>query len=261
MATAIDTHSRDGLSVSRVFDRAVTTIRHNAAVMLLLALIFGAAPAMLTGYASSQLLDAQQNDVSLLTWSIFAFTLVLTTAVGTLPQAFLTRSVIAESLGRRATFDESLRAGAIVLIPVLALGFVYAVGVAIGLALLVVPGVMLMAAWAIPAVVLVEERVSILQAFRRSQMLTRGARWKIVGLLLVFYAVLILKEVGVETISSEWDSTTLTESYNNPVYLLLTAISEALLAAFWCSVLAALYVELRNWKEGPTTSSLEEIFA
>lgn len=230
-------------------------------VTLLLALIFGAAPFIFTGYASSLILDAQQNASIPQALAAFAATLLLGTAVGTIPQAFLTGPVIAESLGRRASLRECIQSGAAVLLPILLVGIVYAVAVVTGLALLIVPGVMLMLAWAIPAPILVEERTSVGQSFRRSQQLTRGARWKIFGLLLVFYAIFILKEVAVELLSSEWDSATLTAPYSNPVYLALTAVAETLLAAFWCSVLAALYVELRELKDGPAANRLEQIFA
>ena len=261
MATTMEVGAPDGLSLGRVSDRALSTIRHNPIVTLLLALISGAAPIMLAAYASSRILDAQQNASIPQALAAFAVTLLLGTAVGTIPQAFLTRPVIAESQGRRTSLRESIQTGASVLLPILLVGIVYAVAVVTGLALLIVPGVMLMLAWAIPAAILVEERAGVLQSFRRSQQLTRGARWKIFGLLLLFYAVSICKEVAVELLSSEWDSTTLAASYSNPVYLGLTAVAETLLAALWCCVLAALYVELRQWKDGPASQQLEQIFA
>lgn len=216
---------------------------------------------MLAAYIADRMTDTQGSEFTLQTWGVIALGLVLTTTVTTLPQAFLTRPVIAEAEGRRVTMGESLRLGAALALPILLLGFIYAIAVITGLALLIIPGVILMLIWPVSAPALVEERGSIVNAFRRSRYLTRGARWKIVALLLIFYAVLIVMQAGTEAISGEWDRALLATAYSHPFYLALTAISETLFIAFWCSAFAALYLELRNWKEGPGAEKLERIFA
>jgi hypothetical protein len=44
-------------------------------------------------------------------------------------------------------------------------------------------------------------------------------------------------------------------------YLLLGSLFQAVVAAFTGTIQAALYFELRGWKDGPATGSLSDIFA
>lgn len=261
MATATQFLSPSNMSIGGIFALALSAIRNNPVVMLSLGLLFGAVPTLLITYVSSMMMDAQGNELSVQSWVVFALTMILTTCVSTLPQAFLTRPVIAQSDGRRAGFRESVWSGLQVMLPILVIGFVYAVGVISGLVLIIIPGFLLMAAWSIVAPVYVQERGGILRSFRRSQELTRGVRWKIIGLLLVFYAIYLSKEGAIQFLSGEWDSTVLTAAYSNPTFVVLSGLSETLLTTFWCAVLAALYVELRECKDGPGTDRLQKIFA
>ena len=261
MATSAETFPGDGISIGRIFAIALSAIRQNAVVVFVLAFFSGSVPMLVEGYFSSKLLDAEGNEFSVLALSLIALTMVAASALSLLPQAFLTRAVVAHSDERRASLGECIRAGAAVLLPILALGLIYGVAVVLGLALLIVPGFFLMATWAVAGPVLAEERGSVIYAFRRSFRLTRGARWQIVGLLLLFFAIYLANSAVIELATGEWDSTTLSGSYENPIYIGLTGLTEALLAAFWCATIAALYVELRDWKDGPATENLEQIFA
>lgn len=64
-----------------------------------------------------------------------------------------------------------------------------AIGVTLGLALLIVPGVLLYLAWFVAAPVAVLERADIGTAFRRSALLTRGQWGRILGVAVATFAV------------------------------------------------------------------------
>src|SRR4051794_28383432 len=64
-----------------------------------------------------------------------------------------------------------------VLLTLVVVAFLAGVGVAIGFALIVVPGLFLMTIWAVTAPVVVIERAGVIGAFRRSQELVRGHGW------------------------------------------------------------------------------------
>jgi hypothetical protein len=45
------------------------------------------------------------------------------------------------------------------------------------------------------------------------------------------------------------------------VSTIISLVISTLFLAFWCTLQASLYISLRNWKEGPQTEALAEVFA
>lgn len=178
-----------------------------------------------------------------------------------LVQGVLTRATVAESEGRRAGFGECLRAALSVLLPLIGLSLLIALGVGIGIVLLVVPGVMLYVAWCVAAPALVEERRGVFGSFARSNQLTKGSRWKIFGILLVLlvvYYVLsaVVGLLGMANIDNANDLSMLT-----PGFLIGTVVMGTVINVFWGTVQASLFVELRDSKDGPAAQNLEDVFS
>src|SRR5262245_42341566 len=69
----------------------------------------------------------------------------------------------------------------------IAAGIVAAIGVALGLVLLIVPGLYLLTRWALIPAVIVIEKLGAGDAFNRSWQLTRGYGWSVFGSLLVAF--------------------------------------------------------------------------
>ncbi len=92
-------------------------------------------------------------------------------------------------LGRPATISASLAKikGRIVGLAILT--FVMGIGIAIGLVLLIVPGVILALMWALAVPVAVLEEEPIGAALSRSTELTRGSRWRILLIFVLFVIV------------------------------------------------------------------------
>lgn len=267
MATQALRVSERKMSAGRVFERAFATIRHNPGVTLGLALLFGAIPGLLVTYTvTSARQDALSGGEGFLA-GFLALTL-LSSFVGLVISAFvqgvLTRATVAESEGRRAPFGECARAALAVALPLIGLSILLAIGVGIGFMLLIVPGAMLYMAWSVAAPALIEERGGIFGSFARSAELTKGARWKVFGVILILivaYYLLsaVLGVVGIASIGA-YDATNLIAGL--PLSFLIANLVVGLLVnVFWGTVQASLYVELRDWKDGPATDRLEEVFA
>lgn len=170
---------------------------------------------------------------------------------------------IALAEGRSVSRTESIGAGLRLFLPVAGISILFWLGVWAGSILLVVPGLMLATAWSVAAPALIEERTGILSAFGRSAALTKGARWRIFGLaalVLVIYmvaaAALGIADVavnGVTAVAAREDASLLST--------ILSAALQTVFVAIWTALQAALYVELRDWKDGPTGGRLAEIFA
>jgi hypothetical protein len=75
---------------------------------------------------------------------------------------------------------------------VIAAGIVAAIGIAIGLVLLIVPGLYLLTIWSmlIPVIVIEERRAG--EAFTRSQDVVRGHGWQVFGLVLVTFLLVAI---------------------------------------------------------------------
>jgi uncharacterized membrane protein len=253
------------MSGGRVFERVFATIRHNPGPTLGLAFLIGAVPGLLSTYFMRQL---QQpvflTDPDSLT-SFYALTfasLILGLVINALTQAALTRATVAESEGRKAGFGESIAAGMAVLLPLIILSILLAIGVMIGFMLFVVPGVILYCMWVAAVPALVEERRGVFGSFARSRELTSGAKWKVFGIMLVVLVVYWLASTVPLLAISNMDLTDPEAAFNMPVgFIIANLVVGTLVNLFWGLVQASLYVELRDWKDGPATARLEEVFS
>ncbi|MES2904480.1 MAG: YciC family protein [Pseudomonadota bacterium] len=255
-------------SIGRVFERASAAVMHNPVVTLSAALLLGAIPTLLLTLLFSEVLGGNGQNASANMSLGLAATGIVTwlamMAVGVLVQAALTRATVAESEGRRAGFGESMMAGLPVLLPLIGLILLWTIGVALGMMLLIVPGIILLLMWSVAIPAMVEERQGVFAAFARSRALTSGSRWKILGVLVILIAayLLLVGVLGIAGISSIDISGTATEAEDVSVVAMLgNLISSMLFSLVWGTVQAAIYVELRDAKESGNADSLHEVFA
>lgn len=108
----------------------------------------------------------------------------------------------------RADGRRDLRVGDLVgstkhaIAPLIGNSILRAIGIVIGLALLIVPGLYLLTIWAVCSPAIVAERQGALDAFGRSQELVRGHGWTVFGCIIVAFLIVIglgivLTAVGV----------------------------------------------------------------
>ena len=275
MATVAHVFEDRKMSMGRVLERAFATMTHNPVVTLGLAFLFGAVPSLLSTYvtnlmradmARTQLSGGQYSlsrfgyemaGVMLFSWALAIFIAALT-------QAVLTRATTAESEGRKASFTECVAAAFRVVFPLAALMILLVLAVMLGFVLLVVPGMMLYVMWSVASPALVEEHSGVFGSFGRSRELTKGARWKIFGLLLIvlivawvleaiagFAAVAIVGLDGIRAVAT---------GQLPLAYTAVMLVISTLTNVFWGTVQASTYVELRNWKEGGSTEQLADVF-
>jgi hypothetical protein len=252
------------MSIGRVFNRAITAIRVNPIVILGLALAIGALPGLVLtflvgAYAGAAVSDFSTGSLTGL-YVMLGISVLISIVIGALVQGALTRATVSASEGRKTSFGENLSTGLRVALPLIGLGIIIAIGVAIGMVLLVVPGIILALMWSVAAPALVVEREGVFAALRRSSQLTKGARWKILGLFLVVVIAywllsLVVSVVGISAYSAG-DPAGLTAA--NAIG---SVVLGTLMNAATGTIQPALYVELRQWKEGTSVEHLEEIFA
>jgi len=169
-------------------------------------------------------------------------------------------SDLAENEGHRASFGECLAAAGRVLVPLIIVGFLFAVAVGIGFILLVVPGIILMVMWSVAGPAVVVERDGVGRAFGRSQELTKGVRWKIFGLFLVLLVIYILLFTVLGVIGFSQVNAASADGLNT-ANLVGSVVMATLLNLTWGTIQPSLYIELRQAKEGGSLENLEQVFA
>lgn len=175
-------------------------------------------------------------------------------------QALLFRATVAHLDDRPEPLAAYAAAAARALPRLFGLALAMTLAVAFGWVLLVVPGVMLAMIWSVAPPALVAERLGVFDALGRSRELTRGARWRILGLVVLVYAIYFVASLvlGLGNGLTASASSGVTRAI---VASVVPVILQTVFTAVWTAIQGALYVELRDWKDGPPGNRLSAIFA
>lgn len=172
-----------GFDFARVVTRTFAVVGQNLSPLLLASLILTGVPTVLGSIGQNAPLyvpGGQALDV------LSPISGILSFICGLVLQGFVT-SLAVNTLGdRRISAREAFSAGANTLLPLLGLSIVMGLGIALGLIILIVPGLFLMVIWAVAPAIVVIERSGIMESLQRSRELTRGSRWSIFGLMVIF---------------------------------------------------------------------------
>jgi uncharacterized membrane protein len=148
------------------------------------------------------------------------------------------RLALAELTAEPVTVARAMAVGRERMWALLGLYLLMALGVGLGLILLIVPGVLLALAWSVAAPVLIEERRPVMACFGRSAELTRGSRLYIFGVGLTFLVFEILASLAVEVLSMPFPRVV--------AQALLWPLASTTLAVVGLVLTAAIYNELRG---------------
>jgi hypothetical protein len=93
-----------------------------------------------------------------------------------------------------------------VLLPLMAVSVLFAIGVAIGFVLLIIPGLILLVLWSVVAPVTVLERPGVFAAFGRSRELVRGNGWAVFGVIVIVGLTVLVASVVIGLATSSFGS-------------------------------------------------------
>lgn len=177
--------------------------------------------------------------------------------------AVIVHASVANADRRRAGLGDCLKVAGKRLLPVLGVLLLYILGVFFAALVFIIPGLMLLVMWSVAIPVIVEERTGVFGAFGRAQDLTRGARWRLLGLVLLLSMIGLgigagFDEVSILVLGARYDDFGMAAK---PGAFLFATADYTILAALWGTMAAATYVALRNAREGSPESQLTEIFA
>lgn len=142
--------------------------------------------------------------------------------------------------GRRdSSVGELLSSVSPVVVPLIIASLVIGILVAIGLLLVIVPGLFLMTIWAVAAPVIVVERAGAFDALARSRELVSGNGWNVFGLIVILFLLLVVVIAVLTTIGALAGSL---------LAALLALVGSILIAPVTALSASVLYFNLRQVK-------------
>lgn len=186
--------------------------------------------------------------------------LLVSLVTSALLQGVLVRSTILH-LGRRDPAPGASALLALRLLPAL-IGLSLLLGLVVGLGflLLIVPGVIIYCATAVAVPALIEERCGVYESIERSRALTRGTRWQVFGLVAIYWISAMIIQAMVGLVRTALFGVAEPAIADPAIAGIAEAISASLSTMIIAVVTAALYVELREVKEGATINELANVF-
>jgi len=160
--------------------------------------------------------------------------------------------VFRELLGQRVSLDEAISRAISVFLPVVGVAIVATLAICVAFALLVIPGFIVITMLWLAVPVVVVERPGVFASLSRSAVLTKGHRWRILGVLLIIGISSYVIEILVGRIFGAFGGTFIVD--------LLQWLVTAVIAAYSAVTIATGYSILRFEKEGVDVHSIAQVF-
>jgi hypothetical protein len=194
---------------------------------------------------------------------------VVIAVVGSLVlQALVVRAAIGVLNGAPVAPKEVLNTSLRYILPLLGLGIIVAIGVLVGVLFLIVPGIIISILWSVAAPALVAEKRGVFASLQRSRDLTRGHRWAIFGLMVIYVIASIIVGVAISMVgvlgvvgSGGLDSADVTSLSGVTVLVaVVSALVNAAQGVVAAAAVSSLYYELRMAKEGGVPDQTAAVF-
>jgi hypothetical protein len=131
------------------------------------------------------------------------------------------------------------------LAPLLGAGVLAGLGVALGLVLLIVPGLVLLTWWSVIVPVVVLERVAAMDSFGRSRELVRGNGWNVFGVIVLTVLILLAFAIAFAIVAAVLLSWLPDEGRSFVQTLVVDTLTAPFLALAW----TLLYFRLRRGEQ------------
>lgn len=249
----------------RVIDRTFATIRDNFLNYFLLALVLTGLPALIT-QAMTIAMPPTGADAAT-GFLVRGLVQIVAGLLGLVLQGALVWGTVTYLNGRKASMREVVGVGLRTFLPLLGLGILLGLAVGLGLILLIVPGIMLLVIWAVAVPALVVEKTGVFGAFSRSGVLTKGNRWAVFGLGLLFLVLIwILTAIAGVVVGvlfyGGFTPVAALGAHGPLAYVgaLVMGVATAAVGVIGAVPPGVLYVELRQAREGVAPQSVAQVF-
>ncbi len=246
--------------MARVVGRTFSVIKNNLITFCVLSLVV-AIPYLAVTWNSAQLsaglFRAGQINSNAMTFVAISWFIYLLSTF--LLQATVIHATVAYLNQKPASVVNCLATGLSSLLQLVLIAVLMFLALIAGMMLLVIPGIILAIMWFVAVPACVVERTGVIGAFRRSRELTRGHRWVIFGLYVVFLIFSIGFAVALQTPSTVEDA--FSAAYNPSVMqIAISVIVTTITSTVGSTLVASIYYELRQIKEGIGPEALASVF-
>jgi hypothetical protein len=182
--------------------------------------------------------------------------------LGLWAQTTISHVAVEDLRGHKVRIGASTRRGFARLLPVIALLIVMSLGIALGFALLIIPGLILAFMWYIAVPICVVEGLGPIGSLTRSASLTKGHRWAVFGLwaLTIVANLVILMVVGLIVTVASLVLGISTPGAIRIVSMSIQLLGQAISSGFSAVLLGAAYFALRQAREGIDTDRIAPVF-
>lgn len=259
------------LDIARVIEGTIRVLGRNFVTYAVLALILSGLPAAVVALFQITALRGEDGVISMNTmftgdyWAAASLGGIAALIFSAVLQGTLIYATVQDLNGERPSIADCLATGLRSFLPLIGVMFLFILALAFGAVLLIVPAFMIGCAWCVAIPSLVADRTGVFGAFSRSAELTRGNRWRIFGLGVVIWIVLLVigavfnAVTGVSAFGTD-PAQTLNRALS-PLALGLGVIRSTISAVIGATLISVLYVELRRLREGAAPQWLAEIFS
>ncbi len=264
----------DKLQIGTVLSKSVAEFIKNFVPIAIASLLLVALPTLLLQYF---LIGPQTAKMQAAMLSGNLSSVWLPTVLGFLPLIFqlllmsaITYCVVQSQAGRDVSVGDMFTNGLSALAATLGVSIIFFLVMIPSAFLLFIPVIFISCMWWVAVPVAVAEKSGVLGALSRSRDLTKGNRWTVFGLLLLYIVlsmvvgmISILLIVGSEgfNLANIMKMSQTIASGGMSLSLILSQVLGALLFAFVSVAVAVCYTELRQIKEGASISQVSQVFA
>lgn len=242
--------------LGRVMERTFTIIGKNAAVFFGASALLVGIPSALAAYGQTY---AMTDGAAMAFLYIVIGTVLYVVGLYVL-QGMVVKAAVNSFNGQTTSFGDAFNVGIQKFFPLLGLGFVAGAGIGLGYILLIVPGVILSVMWSVAAPTVVAEKRGVFESLQRSRDLTRGYRWHVFGLLVIYLILSWIVGIAVGGLSVAFGGGFLNGAPNIWVAMISGPVVNILSGVVASAGVAALYYELRTAKEGVGSEDLAAVF-
>ncbi|MDA0338892.1 MAG: hypothetical protein O2910_03490 [Proteobacteria bacterium] len=238
-------------SIGEVIAESFSILIKNLVPFLVLAIILVAIP----GFILNRLTYSAGSLEAIQTLTIVGS--LISGVLGYVLTAAIVYGAFQTMTGKTASLGEIVSRGLGVVLPVIGVALLVGIGTAIGTLLLVVPGIILMTMWAVAIPAAVLERPGVIASITRSAELTKGNRWQVFGLYVV-YAVIALV-IGL-IFGGAAVAGSMGGGGGGLIFVIFSVLFTAALQAYFGVAVTVLYGKLRNIKDGVSVTEIAKIF-
>lgn len=233
-------------SMGEVIARTLSVLSRHFMTFALLVGIAQLIPLLVAFYLGTRMLATP----NLTLVAVGAITGLLQFILTSFVQAIVVFAAFQDLRGRPVNAAESFQRGVARVLPIMAASILTGVTIGIGFVLCVAPGLIFMAMLAVVLPSCVVERLGPIRSMSRSNELTQGHWWPIIG---VAAALVVINLVGSAAIAAATPATSIPRQLSNWVL-------EVLIGSFQAVYAAILYHDLRAVKEGIGIDEIASVF-